>query len=40
MPSMSIRYSLSVTGTLAAFSSVKKRRNMGAESRAGSLTGV
>src|SRR5476651_2003209 len=29
MPSMSIRYSLSVTGTLAAFSSEKKRMNMG-----------
>ena len=26
MPSMSIRYSFSVTGTLAAFSSEKKRR--------------
>jgi hypothetical protein len=29
MPSMSMRYSLSVTGTLAAFSSEKKRMNMG-----------
>jgi hypothetical protein len=29
MPSMSIRYSFNVTGTLAARSSAKKFRNMG-----------